>query len=288
MGVFKYYRFIDKWGLLDKVWGPDGGDTCQREGMFWTLLGMMTPEDQIKWLERFERDLDSYQDMMKLLHVDPGVFIRHCRQLNDVNAWDRMSRDQFQTMVSAAGYWDHYALQDIKKGHRSRWWIFTTNTRKNGVTRTSHKYGQKDGYGWKLPDPTGPEIWATFIRADEDKWRRWKLYIYDLETLGASLIWRYKPKHNITLNHTTALLYAMDNWPTFWIRLSAYIMPIEKLVDLAGEHLTDLHPTDDMQFFTEMFRDAKKGIEERRSQRSSWWKSLQKLWDSASRIFTKK
>lgn len=258
-----YWRFIDKWGLLDKVYMPDGGDTCHREGTFWSLLGMMSDADSVLWLERFHRDEDDYLAIMKKLHVDNGVFVRHVRPLNDVNSWDRMSRDQFQPMVIAAGYWSKEELSKIIKGHRSRGFLFCTNTRKNGATRHNHGKvvaGEIRDYGWKLPDITGLEILGNFIRSKKSWFFYLALFICDIEGLFGSIKWRCFPKHNIALNHTLSLLQACHRLPTPLSWLSRKIMPFERLFDLIQDHLDDLHPSDDMQFLADMFKDAKKGV----------------------------
>lgn len=249
-------KFIDRWGLLDKTQYADGGDTCQREGMYFSLKGM-----QFKNIDIVERVglLDRYIDVMDKLHVAPGVFIRHMRPLNDVDAWDRMSRDQLQSMIIAAGYWSKVELKKILKGHLLRGLLFTTNTRRNGVTRYTHGRVVEEelrDYGWKLPDLTFFEIWGNFIRSF-NAWYLWPLLVFlDLELLLGSIKWRYFPKHNIAMNQALSVMQAMDRLPTPLSYLAEKIMPIESYAKLIGEHFNDFEA--DMIFFEQMFLDARK------------------------------
>ena len=238
-------KFIDSHGLLDKRSHPDGGDTCQREGMYFSLLGMQGLTGP------------RYPFVMKELHVADGVFLRHSNPDYDASDWDRMSRDQFQPMVIAAGYMSRVELNKIFRGHLGRGFLFTNNTRRNGATKKNHGLmvaGEVRNYNWKLPDLTGPEIWGNFIRA----YNFWPLYplllLLDLELFLGALKWRFYPSHNITMNHTLSLFQALDRMPTPLSILASYVMPVPRLVRLLGEHFMDFQ--DDMVFFKSMFKDA--------------------------------
>lgn len=247
-------KFIDQWGLLDKLYKPDGGDTCQREGMFFALAKMSKAEDLMLY-ERFDH-------VWEKLHPHPGVLLRHCNPEYDASDWDRMSRDQLQPVIIAFGYWDIQQLRKLAWGHLKRGFIFTNNTRQNGATKRNH--GQKGySYAWKLPDFTGPEIWANFIRA----FKAWYLYplllVFDLELLFGSIKWRYFPRNNIAMNQTLSKLQGLDRLPTPWTWLAEKICPIEYMIDHIADHFDDFggEAADlDMEFFEEMFRDAAREI----------------------------
>jgi len=269
--VKEYTRFIDQWGLLDKVYLRDGGDTCQREGMFWSLLGMMTKERRDKWLKRFEREFWDYAVMIKKLHVHDGIFIRHVRPDNDVNAWDRMSRDQLQCQVIAAGYWSESELRRIIKGHKSRFFLRTTNIRNNGATKENHgqiknKAGELFDYSPQPADFTGPEIWGNMIRGGRKKWyKKFLLWFLDpIELFGGSVKWKYWPRNNIALNQCVSVLQGLDRIPTFWSVWAEKIMPIAEYNAYILDHLDDFHDKDTMIFLTEMVTDAHEAILERR------------------------
>jgi len=245
-------RFWDQWGTLDKLWAIDGGDSCQRVAMYYSLLAIMPDEKKHKYPKNTQAD---FNKVMALHHVDDGVFIRHPNAKWDASDWDRMSRDQFHPMIIAAGYWSKEHLKKMTKGHLKRGFLFTNNTRHNGSTKRNH--GVIEGewtrdYGWKMPDLTGPDSWGSFIRA----WRLWFLWpflwIFDLDMFIGSIIWRFKDS-DIAMNHSLSVLQAKDRLPTPLSWLSTLIMPPEHLVELIGKHFAN---DDDMMFFYEMFSDA--------------------------------
>ena len=251
-------RFWDEWGTLDKLYKPDGGDSCHRVGMYYSLLGMMTPERRKKYPKA---GAQSFNALMKKHHVSPGVLIRHPNTAWDASDWDRMSRDQLHPVIMAASYYNSKELSDLTMGHATRLFLFASNTRRNGANKKNHgvmSYGEIRDYDWKIPDPTGPEIWGLYIRA----WKLWPLWpmllFTDLETLIGSIKWRFFPKHNITMNHTLSIFYAADRLPTPISYLSRLIMSPERLINLLAQHFKDT-PTD-MTFFEEMFKDAWKSI----------------------------
>jgi len=254
-------KFIDKFGLLDKKHKPDGGDSGHREGLYWSLLAMMSIIDKKQYLRssHFRYEVQ-YLNVMRKIHPHDGVILRHSNPLYDASDWDRMSRDQLQPNIIAAGYWSKKQLVRLLKGHLVRGLLFAGNTRRNGATKSNHNKlvaGEIRNYGWKIPDLTGPDIWANYIRAFNIKILYPLLLILDIELFIGSIIWRYK-KGNITMNHTLSLLQAIDRMPTFWTWLSKKIMTPEKLIKLTGEHFRDF--PDDMVFFEDMFIDAYRNI----------------------------
>lgn len=247
-------KFIDEWGTFDKHYKPDGGDSCHRVGMYFTLLGLMGPTQNGKY--PFSTH-DHFCKMFSKHHVAPGIFVRHPNADWDASDWDRMSRDQLHPMIMAAGLWKKAQLKAITKGHLKRGFVFTNNTRRNGANKRNHgimEAGEVRNYNWKIPDPTGPEIWAIFIRA----WGAWFLWplllIFDLESLFGSIKWRLWPTHNIAMNHCLVTLYSAKRLPTPVSWLSRKIMPVERLILLIEDHFTDF--PNDMIFFGPMFRDA--------------------------------
>ena len=250
--------FIDKWGLLDKLAAPDGGDSCQREGMFWALIGMMTKPLKYKWLAAINRDSVEWFIVMKKLHPHNGVLLRHSNPRYDASDWDRMSRDQLQPVVIACGYHPCH-LGKLTLGHLKRGFLFTNNVRQNGATKRNHG-SDSYSYAWKFPDLTGPEIWANFIRS----WNAWYLYplliIFDLELLVGAIKWRFFPRHNIAMNQALSQMQALDRMPTLFSWIASKVMPMDKYITLIASHFTDFGVGKDMQFFSEMFQDALESI----------------------------
>ncbi len=266
--------FIDQWGLLDKIYGRDGGDTNHRENYFWSLLGMMDSPRRRKWLDASKREPLDYYKVMKKLHVFPGIFVRHSQEISpDVNAWDRMSRDQFQPACIACGYWSDQETRRIIAGHKKRCFIRTTNIRNNGATKENHgdlkdNDGNKFDYSPQMADFTGPEIWGNLIRSTNRKWWKWLiLFFFDIEIWGGAVKWKYFPKNNIALNQCLSVLQSLDKMPTPLSVWGEKIMPIEEYNIYILDHLDDFHKEDTMIFLTEMIKDAHASIKERRKRR---------------------
>lgn len=251
-------RFWDQWGTLDKHWRPDGGDSCHRVGMYYSLLGIMKPIRRQLWYK--SKAIDFKTTVLKH-HVAPGVLVRHPNLDWDASDWDRMSRDQLHPIIIACGYYDKEELRKLTVGHAKRLFLFTNNTRKNGATKRNHgkmDSGEVRDYGWKLPDVTLFEIWALFIRAWGLRVLWPLLWLLDLELLGGAIRWRYFRKHNIAMNHTLTQLQAMDRLPTPVSWLAEKIMPVSELIELIDEHFHDF--PDDMIFFKQMFTEAHKAV----------------------------
>ena len=248
--------FIDTYGTLDAAIHK-GGDSCQRVGMYWSLFAMISKPNQVNWAVN-----KTYLEQMKLHHVSDGVMVRHPNLEWDTSDFDRMSRDQLQPIIIAAGYWSKLELNKITKGHLKRGFLFTNNTRQNGATKRNHGTNGYS-YTWKFPDPTLFEIWGNFIRAYR-AWYLWPLLLlFDLELLGGAFKWRFFPKHNIAMNHTLSLFQAIDRYPTPLSWLARVIMPPARLIALIHDHFDDFDTSDkglDMQFFSAMFKDAYEDI----------------------------
>jgi hypothetical protein len=250
--------FVDSFGILDKHNGPDGGDSAHREGMFWTLIGFLKMNNFGYWLTSAGRNLDDFQTVMNKIHPHPGVIVRHPNPDWDASDWDRMSRDQIIPCIMAMGLWGRHELKKFAWGHLKRGFLFTNNVRQNGATKRNHGQGNYS-YAWRFPDVTLFEVWAIFIRAFK-AWPLWPLLvIFDLETLGGAIIWRWFPKHNIAMNHCLVILFGKARLPTPTMWLARKIMPPERLIKLIGEHFRDFRQGDqvmDMEFFEPMLTHA--------------------------------
>ena len=245
--------FIDEFGLLDKIAGRDGGDTCHREGVWFSLTGMLGLKKSQKWLE--QRELQ-FQSVMAKIHPAPGVLIRHPDPNRDASDWDRMSRDQLQPVIIACGYWSKTELKKLAWGHLMRGFLFTNNVRQNGANKRSHGTGDYD-YSWRFPDVTLFEIWGNFIRAFK-AWYLWPLLlITDLELLFGAVKWKYWPKHNIALNQTLSMMQGYDRLSTPWSWIAVKVCPIPYMIDFIKDHLDDFDiketpNPEDMEFLAEL------------------------------------
>jgi hypothetical protein len=243
--------------ITDEPGWVDGGDTCQRVGMYY--FGLQIFEDLFGDEELFNLIMDnelpkgSDEDYIEALNRleskdNPGVYKRH----DDEDFWYSsdgvMSRDQCMPLVlSMAARKASGHLYRFFHAHLGRGLLFTTNVRKNGSTPSNH--GQQfnpaakpltefhknvieyniplvslpDGYrnfNWKLPDITGPSFWATYIRAF-DLWFLYPLLlILDLEFLGNSLIAASNPQDNDVLKHVMTATYFDQKYKTPWVWLA--------------------------------------------------------------------
>lgn len=214
---------------------------------------MLSLKKRIDWLYESKRLAGESGNIFQKLHPHPGVLLRHSNPDYDSSDWDRMSRDQLQSMVIAMGYWDQQQLKQLTWGHLKRGFIFTNNTRQNGATKRNHG-ANGYSYAWKFPDITGPEIWGNFIRAFNAWWLYPLLVIFDIELFGGAIRWRFFSKHNIALNHTLSQMQAIDRMPTPLSWLASKIMPVPKLIEICKDHLDD--PYVEMPEFGSMFDDA--------------------------------
>lgn len=91
--------------------------------------------------------------------------------------------------------------------HLKRALLFTWNTRDNGIPR-------EEPAPWKLPDLTGPEIWAMWIRV----FRVYLLYplllVFDVYTLLSSIIYRYLQSSTLQMDHIIVTDFSTRVMPT--------------------------------------------------------------------------
>lgn len=174
----------------------DGGDTCAILG---TILTLLPPdEDRQKWISLRQACTP---------FTNP---VRHPDKSRWYGQSDRFSRDQMIPLLCSYVGEPEYA-HILFEAHKKNWFLWAWNTRKNG----------EGDLPLKTPDPTGPEIWALWLRVifSTEPWYRqifeWLLLcILDLETLVGSILWRLRPKSNVTRNHMLVAITARANMPT--------------------------------------------------------------------------
>lgn len=260
-------RFIDKWNMIDKLCDPDGGDSAAKMGMYFSLMGMMSDADRERWERSAGWGTQEWFDfIVPKYHVIDGVVIRHVNREWDSSDFDRHSRDQLKPNLIAFGYWSRHELKSMLWGHLKRGFLFAGNTRQNGATKENHgkvkdpSTGELFDYSWRFPDVTLFDFWGAAIRAYKAWWLYPVLWLTDIYLVVGAIKWRFFAKNNITLNFVVTLFQAIDRLPTPWWRLSVWIMPPEKLIELAREHLTDFGKGQDTEFMADMMIDAYKNI----------------------------
>ena len=230
----------------------DGGDTCQRVGMYYFGLKMLEDLDDealFNFLVNNELEIGTNGHYIAALLTlnENGVYKRHPDRRFWYSSTETMSRDQCAPLVlSMAARGFKTQLKEFFMAHLRRGLLFTTNTRKNGSTAANHGekfrsnardltefeefvrdyriplYPLPDGYrnySWKLPDFTGPSFWSIYIRG-LDLWYLYPLLlIFDLEfVLGSYLT--SKSNHIDALKHTMECIYFDQKYPTPWVKLA--------------------------------------------------------------------
>lgn len=207
--------YQDIWGLIRQKNG-DEGDTLNRSCAKAVLdLLLRNPVNQTAFWK---------------LGDGRGKF----RRSDDESMWyghyDRTSRDQLTPLVILAGLCNREELKSIFQDHLGRGLLFAYNTRRNFVYPTLEEHLSKSTsdvpwrYGWKLPDLTGPEFWALYIRGFNLRILYPLLALCDLHTLIGSVVIRLN-KQNDVINHALILEYSRVRTPTFVSLLARAITP---------------------------------------------------------------
>lgn len=175
-------RCVDSFGLVAQKpeSGADGGDTANREGYLFLLLRAFGYKVDVT---RADIPIESSIAAVSSQLVDnKGRGRRHANEEKWYGDWDRMSRDQYIAFIIGILVNKEYriALKMIKHHFFGtfrygrliipRMGLFMTNTKKNFVYKTLEEHQAKStpdvphNYKDKLPDITGPEMLAVYIR----------------------------------------------------------------------------------------------------------------------------
>ena len=140
---------------------------------------------------------------------------------------DRFSRDQLIPMI-CAGIRCRTRISDRTFSlHKRRHFLTAWNARGCGAIDMPAKF----------PDPTGPEVWALWLRYKKPWWARAVLWALDFETLANAILWRFKSRKNqVTRNHMLVCLTAEKHMPTWTIRLACWLNDWTDLVERWGRH----------------------------------------------------
>jgi hypothetical protein len=211
--------YYDKWMLISTLQSNgarDGGDTCANEFTV-AYCNMIAPTEPIKGIRL---------SLSQLYKADEKKFVRHPDASRWYSGTNRFSRDQLRPLLYflCAHSKSGFPLADVYKqrlfsAHAKRLFCFTWNTRRNFqyANKTEHEVKStpdvKWNYGWKLPDITGPEVWATWLRS-----LRWPilwpvLVLLDLELLLNACIVRFSDNTDIR-NHALGCHYHHTLMPT--------------------------------------------------------------------------
>lgn len=219
--------YVDEWGLVCTKPAPqifDGGDTCANE---FTLLyikhskaGAVNEESRIAIDHKLKCIFDK-PSKLYVRHPDPKMWY------SDVN---RFSRDQMRPLLYFLGLQiKHMGIKahrrNLFKQHLKHLLLFTWNTKRNFQYESPEEHALKSTkdvkHNWrsKLPDFTGPEVWATWIRVLRLRVLWPLLLVLDLELLLSSCVKQMmfrllgQLKHD-QRNHALGVHFANSNMPT--------------------------------------------------------------------------
>lgn len=209
----------DKYGFIGQIQpngSIEGGDSACWMGHWIYLNGGKDPQSLIR--------MSSYE-------VKPGAYVRHPipEQTNNgfgayyANPWQGcISRDQLSgIMCGLVGQKDHAAMLRLIKHWALRGFLFSYNTIKNGRDPKTAKQ--------KLPDFTGPEMWALALRGLKYPWMFLPLlYVFDLHMLLSTIL-RNKSFDTDPINYTGRLLVSLRVCPTLISKLTWLVLDKEKL-----------------------------------------------------------
>jgi hypothetical protein len=216
--------YLDEKGLVvqkkDATGFGDGGDSLNRSSVtvFLSRLSGPTP-------------LLDCHDVDLILGNGDGRFRRSWHPDKWYNNFDRTSRDQLTPLVIMGGNLNmRPMLKQIFFNHLKRGLLFAYNTRRNFMYPTLEEHQRLStpdvawDYSWKVPDFTGPEFWALYIRGFECKLLYPLLYLFDIHTALGALVLRYQKEVDV-INHAVVLEYAKVRMDTFWMKLARKLTP---------------------------------------------------------------
>lgn len=149
-------NYRDQFGMITQR-DRDGGDTAQRTGLYYSLLKLAG----IQLTDRFEPTEDGYEQDMKMLEVQPGLYHRHPDPLKWYSNVANFSRDQQIILMGAMILLDDkLRFKDLIDRLKARHY-FHQNTYPNGCGPGDEKYK------WKVPDFITPMEASLIIRSKD-------------------------------------------------------------------------------------------------------------------------
>lgn len=194
----------------------DGGDTAAIIGNIMALGGKDPGPTSLK--------------LMRSMLIRTDGLVRHPDKSKWYGQPDRFSRDQLiPILCSFAGQTPTAEVRLILHHHRKNNFLWAWNKKKNGVMDTPDK----------MPDITGPEIWALWCRVlGGPWWLKLLLPLLDLETLLGSITWRwFQPDTNrVCRNHMLICITGMKTYPTLTMRLAYWLNDWKDLITKHRAH----------------------------------------------------
>ena len=254
-GLIGYKGANNKW---------DFGDSAQRHGSYhlltWAHRMLKLPLDQSIYPHGYYPDyikgLEKLMVGSKLIrHPSPGWW----------SDTDRGSRDQYTPILIMAAIYKGKRLRQLFWDHAKRLFLFTTNVRRNWVTKANHGTtpytsgpqtpGRFDqfilknsipivpvdkhfrNYNWKPADFTGPEIWAIYARGFGYWWLRPLVWLGDVHTYLDTLA-KAKNKDKDLSNTLNILIFTMLYKPSWLTKKSIMLLDMENVKSRLKQYYT--------------------------------------------------
>lgn len=244
--------YLDANGLVVQNNG-DGGDSLNRTAVVGILNELGNNDDNFRDMHNAVAHCLSSHDLGKYRRSNhPGMWYSN---------FDRTSRDQLIPITILYGLLeDRELLGKMFVNHLGRGLLFAYNTKKNFVYPTLEEHLAKStpdvpwNYKWKMPDLTGPDFWALYVRGF-NKWYTYPaLFFLDIESLVGSIILRYfSPDKDDVINHALMLEYSKVRMDTWLMRLARKITPRSFL----QERLDKFFGVDQEPPINELYRELK-------------------------------
>lgn len=208
---------VDKYGIHGQVQEDglvEGGDSTIFTGLYIYLSGEKFP-----YRRTFEKGF--------------GGYVRHPEPQSSFNGFAAYYRNPWTGVISRdqmAGIFAGLISQEDKIGlwrqlvhHACSLFLFSYNTIHNGQDPKTA--------GRKVPDLTGPDIWALHIRG----LGLWPLYpllwVLDLHLLANAVVARLTPKNDDNIATITKLIISNEHMPTLISLLAVHIFTKKLMVD---------------------------------------------------------
>lgn len=166
-------KYIDEYGQIAQSQSNyDGGDSFSFAGQ-WMVAVYFQYKAKIISKEDYKQQVRIYRSRIRAVEKSFGYFARHPNE----DLWSGrslvMSRDQMTANIVAMGVTRTYGplFRMFLRHLILRGILFAENLRNNGMYPTKEEQQKKnphkkwDGFKLKLPDLTGPDIWAAYVRA---------------------------------------------------------------------------------------------------------------------------
>lgn len=202
--------YIDNFGMVVTKFDRDGGDSCAHGcAILYAAVRTMKLIPLLNLMRKYPSALE----------VELGLYCRHPNPDKWYSRNDTFSRDQLTPLIAYLSIIGVMApIRRLFKQHLKRGLLFAWNTRE------IDSYPGQDNYKWKIPDITGPEIWAMWIRAFNCYTLYPLLFLFDIQTLISSILYRFKlTDSTLQMNHVLMVDFSNEVMPTLISKLAKWI-----------------------------------------------------------------